>query len=98
MIDNIILGYILPFILLVVAGYLIKNFRDERAKKWITIAVKAAEQIFKEPGMGEEKYAYVEKWFFNKFNKFKIFKISKADLKNLIESAVYELNKEEKKK
>ena len=45
--------------------------------------------------MGEEKYAYVEKWFFNKF---KIFKISKADLKNLIESAVYELNKEEKKK
>ena len=87
MIDNIILGYILPFILLVVAGYLIKNFRDERAKKWITIAVKAAEQIFKGDGRGKEKFAYVAEWASKKFN------ISEADLKNIIEGAVYELNK-----
>ncbi len=100
MIANIILGYILPFILLVVAFYLFKNFRDERAMKWITIAVRAAEQIYKESGQGKEKFAYVEEWILNKFNKFKIFKIfkiSKADLKNLIESAVYVLNEEKKK-
>ena len=91
MIANIILGYIIPFVLLVVAGYLIKNFRDDKAMKWITIAVRAAEQIYKDSGMGKEKFAYVVEWISNKFN------ISETDLKNFIESAVYELNEEKKK-
>lgn len=86
MITNIILGYILPFVLLVVAGYLIKTFRDEKVVKYVGIAVKAAEQIFKEKGMGKEKLAYVKKWVSDKFN------IPEEDLTNLIESAVYELN------
>lgn len=91
MIINIFLGYILPFILIVASGYLIKNFRDDKAMEWIKIAVRAAEQIYKESGMGKEKFAYVSEWISNKF------KISEADLKNLIEGAVYELNKEQKK-
>ena len=92
MIANIIFGCVLPFVLLVISYYLIKNFRDERAMKWITIAVRAAEQIYKETGMGKEKFAYVTEWISKKF------KISETDLKNFIESAVYELNEKKKKK
>lgn len=85
---NLILGYIVPLILLVLSFYLIKNYRDERVVKWVKIAVKAAEQIYNESGKGKEKFEYVKKWIADKF------KISEADLKNLIESAVYEINKE----
>lgn len=88
MITNILLGYVLPLILLIVAGYLIKNFRDANVIKWVKIAVNAAEQIYKSSGMGKEKFAYVTEWISKKF------KISEADLKNIIESAVYELNKQ----
>ena len=91
MVANLVLGYILPFVLLVVAGYLIKVFRDDNVVKWIKVAVKAAEQIF-EHGANDEKFKYVSEWISKKFN------ISEEDLKNLIESAVYELNIEEKKK
>lgn len=89
---NLILGYILPFVLLVLAFYLIKTFRDEKIIKWVGIAVRAAEQMFKESGQGEEKFEYVFEWISKKF------KISKADLKNLIESAVYEINGEKNAK
>ena len=81
---NVILGYVVPFILLVIAGYLIKTYRDERVIKYVGIAVKAAEQIFAH-GENKEKFDYVFKWISEKF------KISETDLKNLIESAVFEL-------
>lgn len=86
---NIILGAIIPITLLVVAGYLIDTFRDDNVIKWVKIAVKAAEQIYNETGQGKEKFAYVSKWISEKF------KIPEADLKNLIESAVFELKKDE---
>ena len=86
MIANIILGGVIPLILMIVAGYLIMTFRDDNVIKWVKIAVKAAEQIYKESGMGKEKFAYVSEWISKKF------KISETDLKNLIENAVYELN------
>lgn len=86
MIVNIILGGVLPLVLLIVAGYLIKTFRDDNVIKWVKIAVNAAEQIYSASGMGKEKFVYVSDWISNKF------KISEADLKNIIESAVYELN------
>ena len=89
MVTNIILGGIIPMILLVVAGYLIKTFRDDNVVKWVKVAVKAAEQIFTETGMGKEKFSYVSEWISKKF------KISEDDLKNIIESAVYELNKKQ---
>ena len=88
MILEIILGVIVPFILLVVAGYLIRTYRNDDIIKYVKIAVSAAEQIYKQTGMGKEKFEYVKTWIANKF------KISEEDLKNLIESAVYELNKD----
>ena len=84
MIVNIILGAVVPLILLIVAGYLIKTFRNNEVIKWVGIAVKAAEQIF-EHGMNTEKYNYISEWISKKF------KISETDLKNLIEGAVYEI-------
>lgn len=92
MVVNVILGYIVPFILLVVAGYLLKVYRSAEVIKWVGVAVKAAEQIYKGSGQGKEKFAYVSEWISKKF------KISETDLKNIIESAVYELNSEETKK
>jgi DNA polymerase III sliding clamp (beta) subunit (PCNA family) len=86
---NIVLGAIAPLALLVVAGYLIKTYRDDNVIKWVKIAVKAAEQIYNASGQGKEKFAYVSKWISEKF------KIPEADLKNLIESAVFEIKKEE---
>lgn len=87
---NLILGYILPFVLLVAAVYFAKIYRDERVAKWVGIAVRAAEQIF-EHGENEEKFKYVFEWISKKF------KISKEELKNLIESSVYIINAEQKK-
>ncbi len=84
MIINILLGAIVPAIMLVVAGYLIKTYRTENVIKWVNIAVKAAEQLFKH-GENSEKFEYVTSFIAEKF------KISTDDLKNLIESAVYEL-------
>lgn len=89
MIVNIVLGVILPLILFVVAGYLVKSYRDDNVIKWVGIAVKAAEQIF-EHGENREKFNYVVSCISNKF------KISETDLENIIESAVYELNQQSK--
>lgn len=83
---NLIMGYIIPFVILFVAGYLIRNFRDEKVVMWVDIAVEAAEQIYNGSGRGKEKFDYVAGWISDKFD------ISKTDLKNLIESAVYKLN------
>ncbi len=90
MIVNIILGGIVPLVLLVVAGYLVKTYRDSNVIKWVGIAVRAAEQIYKH-GENAAKFQYVKDWISNKF------KISEADLKNLIESAVYVMNCENEK-
>lgn len=86
MIIDILLGVIIPFVLLVVSGYLIKTYRSDSVVKWVKIAVNAAEQIF-EHGDNAAKFEYVETFVSEKF------KISKEDLKNLIESAVHELKK-----
>ena len=87
---NFILGVILPFVLFVVAGYLILTYRDERILNYVRIAVKAAEQLYSATE-NKEKFEYVAKWISAKF------KISTEDLKNLIESAVYELKSDKVK-
>ena len=84
MIIDFILGAIVPFILLVIAGVLIKKFRNENVVKWVKIAVKAAEQLF-EHGDNDAKFEYVAEFITEKFN------ISSEEMINLIESAVYEL-------
>lgn len=90
MIVNAILGYIVPFVLLVVAGYLTKVYHDDKIIKWVNLAVKSAEQLYKEKGQGSLKFEYVYEWISKKF------KIPEEDLKNIIESAVYELNEGKK--
>ena len=84
MIVDILLGAVIPFVLIVVAGYLIKTNRSDDVIMWVRIAVKAAEQIF-EHGDNKAKFDYVVAYISEKF------KISPDDLENLIESAVYEL-------
>ena len=58
----------------------------EEIKKWVAIAVQAAEQIFEGPGRGEEKKKYVIE-----FLESKGFTFDEETINNLIESAVYDL-------
>lgn len=83
----LIAAYILP--------YLRNKLNDEKygqLLEMINIAVRAAEQIYKESGMGkikkEQVIAIVTSWM----NEHGI-SISTAQLDQLIEAAVYELNK-----
>lgn len=57
-------------------------------KKWVQIAVNAAEQLYKGSGRGKEKKAYVMK-----FLESKGFKLDTDSLDNLIESSVLALRK-----
>lgn len=77
---SFILGYVIPFL------------KDKNIYNYAKIAVQAAEQIYKESGMGKEKFEYVRNWLHKKLN------ITDDDLKKIIESAVYEINKEKKDK
>ena len=88
----VILQCIIAILLGLVTYYIIPFLKDKKLYDVVAIAVRAAEQIFKETGMGKEKFAYVKAWLEETFN------IDDSDLKNLIESAVYELNEEKKKK
>ena len=64
-----------------------------RLKKWVDIAVTAAEQTIKGSGKGSEKKAYVLEWL--KLNGIK-FDYDKADL--LIESKCFAMNQDKNKK
>lgn len=56
-------------------------------KEWVTIAVSAAEQIYKGSGRGEEKKKYVLEWL-NEHN----ITVDMEKIDALIEAAVYQLN------
>lgn len=79
-------------IVLVVSGYVIPFLKNKNIYDYAKIAVQAAEQIYKESGMGKDKFEYVRNWLHKKLN------ITDDDLKKIIESAVYEINKEKKDK
>lgn len=85
-----IIEIIIPLLCTVLTIYIIPFLKEKRIYSSVIIAVQAAEQIYKESGMGKEKFAYVKEWVQTKFN------ISDEDLKNIIESAVYELNEVKK--
>lgn len=86
---SIILGVILPIMLLLCALYFVGTYRTDELIKWVGVAVEAAEQIYKS-GQGKEKFDYVFTWISKKF------KIDQAELKNLIESAVYKINRDKR--
>ena len=58
----------------------------EKIKLWVTVAVEAAEQIYKGSGRGEEKKAYVVQ-----FLQEKGFTLDPDSLDKLIEAAVFNL-------
>lgn len=97
---------ILKIVISVVAalvGYYLVPFLKEKIKeakyqdlvKAVTIAVEAAEQTFKETGMGKVKKEDVIKYITEYLNSNKI-DISVEQLDKLIESAVFQLNKGKK--
>ena len=57
--------------------------------KWVKIAVQAAEMIYKESGMGEEKKAYVKTFLEDKGIKY-----DERQIDSMIESAVLELKEQ----
>ena len=61
----------------------------ENALMWTKIGVQAAEMIFKQTGMGPEKFEYVKT-----FLESRGFTFSEYEIKALIESAVLELKAE----
>ena len=67
------------------------NEKFNNVYKWVKVAVGAAEMIFTESGMGQQKKAYVIS-FLNK----KGFTLDFDSIENLIENAVLELKAEQK--
>lgn len=61
--------------------------------KWVKIAVQAAEMIYKESGMGEDKKAYVKTFLEDKGIKY-----DERQIDSMIESAVLELKEQFGKK
>ena len=84
---ELIIKVIVPLLCTILTVYVIPILKEKKLYNAVVIAVQAAEQIYNETGMGKEKFAYVKDLIKKKF------KITDEDLKNIIESAVYELNK-----
>ena len=95
MIENII-SYIAAAIA-ALAAYVVIPYVKERMgevrfqqlKSWVRTAVLAAEQVFSESGMGEEKKRYVAGLLEDRFES-----LSQEESDALIESAVYCMNME----
>ena len=79
---GIITKYLVPYI-----EEKIEAEKFIKMKKWVKIAVKAAEQTITEVGMGEAKKAEVLK-----FLNAKGFTVNFDELDKLIEAAVFEIN------
>lgn len=89
-----ILGTILTGIVVPYIREKIGNEKLTRYEYWATCAVKAAEQIFFEQGMGETKKEYVVNFLNEMFNKNKVV-ITKEQIEILIESAVHSMKSNE---
>lgn len=84
---DFIIKIIIPLLCAIITYYLIPYLKEKKLYDTVVIAVRAAEQIYNQSGKGKEKFEYVKAWVQKKF------KISDDDLKNIIESAVYEMNR-----
>ena len=89
---EVIFKSIVSIAIAIVTYYIVPILKEKKLYSAVEIAVRAAEQIFKESGMGKEKFEYVANWITDTFN------IDETALKNIIESAVFELNAEKEKK
>ena len=84
-----IIALLVAIITTFVIPYIKSKIDDAKMAKiieWVTFAVKAAEQIYKESGMGEIKNKYVKKFLADHG-----VKLDMEQINVLIESAVWEL-------
>lgn len=89
-----ILGTILTLYIIPLIKEWIGNEKLDKYEEWASMAVKAAELMWTESGMGANKKAYVVDFLTDMFNKNKIV-ITEQQMEILIESAVKQLKLEE---
>ena len=87
----IITGFIIPFIKEKIGAEKLAKY-----EYWTSMAVKCAEMIFKEQGMGEAKKECVVNFLNEMFNKNKVV-ITSEQIEILVEAAVKELKLSENK-
>lgn len=92
---------IIPVLGVILTSFIIPYFKEQigneklnKYQEWANMAVKAAELLFKESGMGSEKKEYVVKFLTEQFNKNKVV-ITEQQLEILIESAVKQMKEVE---
>lgn len=95
----IITMFVIPWIKTKISAELMKQIIN-----WVSVAVEAAEMIFKEPGSGDEKKTHVKEFMESilekmnaKLEKYDIY-IDTKFLDNLIEAAVLEIQQKKGKK
>ena len=89
-----IIGTILTVYIIPLIKEWIGNEKLAKYEYWVDMAVKAAEMLWKESGMGADKKAYVVEFLTNMFNKNKIV-ITEQQMEVLIEAAVKQMKLEE---
>ena len=87
---------IITLIFALISAFLVPYIKNRTDRKeldsimeWVRIAVEAAEMIYTQSGMGEQKKAYVMEFLISRG-----FSVDFDSLDNLIESAVLNLNRE----
>lgn len=87
-----VLGAIVTYFVIPFLKEKINTEKLSQYKEWATLAVKAAEMLWPESGMGSDKKQFVVDYLNKMFNEKKVV-ITEEQLNVLIESAVQELNK-----
>lgn len=90
-----VLGVILTSFIIPYFKEMIGNEKLNKYQEWANMAVKAAELLFTESGMGAEKKEYVVKFLTEQFNKNKVV-ITEEQMNILVESAVKSMKEIEK--
>ena len=92
---------IIPVLGVILTSFIIPYFKEQigneklnKYQEWANMAVKAAEMLFTESGMGAEKKEYVVKFLTEQFNKNKVV-ITEEQMNILIESAVKSMKETE---
>ena len=83
---DVIIKLVISFICIAITVYVVPYLKEKNLYSAVKTAVQAAEQLYKESGMGRKKYAYVYECIKS------IHDIEETELTTLIESAVYEIN------
>lgn len=91
-----VIGAIITYFVVPYIKTAISTDKLEQYKEWASLAVKCAEMIFTEKGMGTDKKQYVVDFLNNMFNSKKVV-LSEEQITVLIESAVKEMKSLESK-